>query len=45
MLKTFLGVVLLGVLLSFHDTLWPWTLVCLSIAGGMVAIGKKLEDK
>jgi hypothetical protein len=45
MLKTFVGVLLLGVALSFHDTLWPWTLICLSIAAGMIVIGKRLEGK
>jgi uncharacterized membrane protein YccC len=43
MLKTFVGVILLGVVLSFHDTLWPWAVLLLAIAGGMLAVGLMIE--
>jgi len=43
MLKTFVGVILLGAVLSFHDTLWPWAILPLAIAGGMLAVGLMIE--
>jgi hypothetical protein len=43
MLKTFVGAILLGVVLSFHNTLWPWAMLPLAIAGGMLAVGLMIE--
>jgi hypothetical protein len=43
MLKTFVGVLLLGTVMSFHDTLWPWALLPLAIASGMLAVGLMIE--
>jgi hypothetical protein len=43
MLKTFVGVLLLGTVLSFHATLWPWAVLPLAIAGGMLAVGLMIE--
>jgi hypothetical protein len=43
MLKTFVGAILLGVVLSFHDTLWPWAVLPLAIAVGMVVVGLMIE--
>ena len=45
MLKTFVGIILLGVVLSFHNTLWPWAALPLLVAGGMLAVGLMLERK
>jgi hypothetical protein len=43
MLKTFIGVILLGTVLSFHDTLWPWAVLPLLAAGAMLAVGLMIE--
>jgi hydrogenase/urease accessory protein HupE len=43
MLKTFVGVILLGTVMSFHDTLWPWSIVPLVIAASMLALGLAIE--
>ena len=45
MLKTFLGVLLLGVTLSFHEHLYAWALLPLSICAGMIALGLMIERK
>ena len=43
MLKTFVGVLLLGTVMSFHDTLWPWAVLPLLAAGAMLAVGLMIE--
>jgi hypothetical protein len=43
MLKTFIGVILLGTVMSFHNTLWPWAVLPLAIASGMLAVGLMIE--
>jgi hydrogenase/urease accessory protein HupE len=45
MVKTFVGVILLGTVMSFHDTLWPWSIVPLVIAASMLALGLDMERK
>jgi hypothetical protein len=43
MLKTFVGVLLLGVVLSFHEHLYAWALLPLAICAGMLAVGLMIE--
>jgi hypothetical protein len=45
MLKTFVGVLLLGVVLSFHDELYLWALLPLTLAGAMLAVGLMIERR
>jgi hypothetical protein len=45
MLKTFIGVFLLGVVLSFSENLYGYALIPLAICGGMLALGLALERK
>jgi hypothetical protein len=45
MLKTFIGVFLLGVMLSFSENLYGYALIPLTICGVMLALGLALERK
>ena len=35
------GVLLVGVALSFHETLWPWAILALIVWGSLSAIEKQ----
>lgn len=43
-LKIVFVILSLGILLSFHDTYWPWALVPLVIAGLVAVVGLRLEQ-
>jgi hypothetical protein len=45
MLKTFIGTLSLGVVLSFHEHLYAWALLPLAICGAMLAVGLMIERK
>lgn len=43
-MKTVGVILLLGAVISFHDTYWPWTLVPLTLAGIVAVVGLRLEQ-
>lgn len=45
MLKTFLALVVLSGVLSFHETLWVWASVPMGVALLMVLVGLQIEKK
>jgi hypothetical protein len=44
-LKMVFVILTLGVVLSFHDTYWPWALVPLVLSALVGAIGLRLEGR
>jgi hypothetical protein len=40
-----IGVLLMGVALSFHDTLWGWAGVCVLVWAGIAAIEMRYNQK
>jgi|SaaInl5LU_22_DNA_1037371.scaffolds.fasta_scaffold13223_10 hypothetical protein len=45
MLKTFLTIFMLGVLVSFHESMGYLALIPLAICAGMVALGLAIERR
>jgi len=38
-------ILILGVILSFHDTYWPWALVPLALSALVAVIGLRLANR